>query len=458
MQFMGGFTVSKNIEKCKEIVSNDENVISKSSRASYFPLVMKKGKGALIEDMDGNQYIDMFSSSAVLNTGHAHPIIVQAIKDQIENYIHFSTDYMYALPQVKLAEKLVEITPGKFKKKVCFGLSGSDAVDGAIKLARSYTVRPKIISFTGSYHGSTYGAISVSAISLNMKRKIGPLLPEIFHLPYPNCFRCEFGQEVSSCKRECFKFFINAFETYIPPEEVAGIIIEPIAGDLGFIEPPIDYMQNLYDFCKKHGILFMVDEIQQGFGRTGRWFSIEHFNIEPDILIMGKSIASGLPLSAIVARAEIIDSLEMPAHLFTVQGNSTCSVAAIATIEVIKKEKLIENANIIGDYIQKRFNSMKDKYSVIGDVRGRGLSIGVELLLDKETKEKDKVGTIKICYRCWQKGVVLIFLAENTLRVQPPLVISMEEAEKALDIIEETIEEYVNGEIDDEALEVVQGW
>lgn len=436
----------------------DEKVISKASRASYFPLAIKKGKGAVLEDLDGNRYIDMFSSSAVLNTGHAHPKVIEAIKNQINDYIHFSTDYMYAQPQVELAQILTKITPGEFNKKVCFGFSGSDSVDGAIKMARSYTGRPKIISFTGSYHGSTYGAISVSAISLNMKRKIGPLLPEVYHLPYPNCFRCDFGKEVKTCERECLKFFLNALETYIPPEEVAAIIIEPIAGDLGFVEPPKDYMKKLYTCCKEKGILFIVDEVQQGFGRTGKWFSIEHFEVEPDVIIMGKAMASGLPMSAVVARAELVDSLEMPVHLFTLQGNSTCSKAAIATINVIKEEKLMDNAIKIGNYIKYRFETMKDKYELIGDVRGRGLSIGVELLKDRTTKEKDKVAAIKICYRCWQKGVVLIFLAENILRVQPPLVISFDETKKAMDIIEDAIIEYVNGLIPDEALNVVQGW
>lgn len=420
--------------------------------------MIKKGRGAQIEDMDGNKYIDFLSSAAVLNTGYSHHRIVEAIKNQVDDYIHFTNDYMYSEPQVTIAEKLINITPGKFNKKVLFGFSGSDAVDGAIKLARSYTKRNKIISFTGSYHGSTYGAISVSAISLNMKRKIGPLLPEVYHLPYPNCFRCEFGKTEKTCLRECFKYLINAFETYIPAEEVAAIIIEPIAGDLGFVEPPIDYMENLYEFCKKNDILFITDEIQQGFGRTGKWFSIEHFNIEPDIIIMGKAMASGLPMSAIVAREEIVDSMLMPAHLFTLQGNATCAAAAIATLNIIQEENLVKKAEEMGNYIVQRFMKMKEKYPVIGDIRGRGLSIGVELLKDMNLKEKDKEGTIKVCYRCWQKGVVLIFLAENVLRIQPPLIISKEETDKALDIIEESVSEYVNGKLSDEALKVVQGW
>lgn len=448
----------KKVDKCKELVTIDKKVISKASRASYFPLVIKKGKGAILEDLDGNRYIDMFSSSAVLNTGHAHPTVIEAIKNQIDNYIHFSTDYMYAQPQVELAQTLTRITPGEFNKKVCFGFSGSDAVDGAIKIARSYTSRSKIISFTGSYHGSTYGAISASAISLNMKRKIGPLLPEVYHLPYPNCFRCDFDKEVKTCERTCLKFFSNALDTYIPPEEVAAIIIEPIAGDLGFVEPPADYIKELYILCKEKGILFMVDEVQQGFGRTGEWFSIEHFEIEPDVIIMGKAMASGLPMSAIVARAEIVDSLKMPAHLFTVQGNSTCAKASIATIKVIEDEKLMDNAIKIGNYIKSRFETMKDKYEIIGDVRGKGLSIGVELLKNRITKEKDKEAAIKICYRCWQKRVIIIFLAQNILRVQPPLIISFDETKRAIDIIEDTIVEYINGLISDEALNVVQGW
>ncbi|GAA0719031.1 aminotransferase class III-fold pyridoxal phosphate-dependent enzyme [Clostridium malenominatum] len=448
----------KNTNKCMDVVEKDTAIISKASRAPYFPLVIKNGRGSIIEDMDGNKYIDMFSSSAVLNTCHSHPKIVEAIKKQVDNYIHFSTDYMYAEPQVRLGEMLTKITPGDFKKKVCFGLSGSDGNDGAIKLARSYTGRSKIISFIGAYHGSTYGAISLSAISLNMRRKIGPLLPEIYHMPYADCYRCAFGKSKESCSLECLEYIKMAFRNYIPPEEVAGIIIEPMAGDIGFAVPPKKYMEELYCLCKNNGILFIVDEVQQGFGRTGKWFSIEHFSIIPDVIIMGKSIASGLPLSAIIAREEIIDALEMPAHLFTVQGNSTCAQAAIATIEVIENEHLIENSMVMGEYIKERFKRIKKRHELIGDIRGEGLSIGVELVKDRITKEKDTEAAIKICYRCWEKGVILIFLAENILRVQPPLVITKEEASTALDIIEETIEEYVEGKISDEALNVVKGW
>lgn len=446
------------LDQCTRVVERDHKIISEASRAPYFPFVMKKGKGAIIEDLDGNQYIDLFSSSAVLNTGHSHPKVVKAIKDQVDQFIHFSTDYMYAEAQVQLAEMLADITPGTFNKRICFGLSGSDGIDGAIKMARSYTGRSKIISFIGAYHGSTYGALSVSAISLNMKRKIGPLLPEVFHMPYPDCYRCTCKETPNHCAIECLNHIKTAFDNYIPPEEVAAILIEPISGDLGFVEPPRKYMDALYQLCKEHGILFMVDEIQQGFGRTGKWFSIDHYDIEPDVLVMGKSMASGLPLSAVAARAEIVEALEMPAHLFTLQGNSTCVKASIATVEVIQEENLIKRAEALGAYIKTRFNQMQKEFSVIGDVRGKGLSVGVELVKNRATKEKDPTAAIKITHRCWQNGVLLIFLAENILRVQPPLTIQEDDLVKALNILEEAIRDYVNGDISDEALSVVTGW
>lgn len=447
----------KDTANCDKLVNQDSKVISKTSRATYFPLAIKKGRGATFEDLDGNKYIDFFSSAAVLNTGHAHPKILDAIKKQIVDYIHFSSDCLYTEPQVKLAEILTEITPGRFNKKITFGLSGSDANDGAIKLARSYTDRSKIISFIGAYHGSTYGAISLTANNLDMRRKIGPFLPEIYHMPYPNCYRCEFGKEKEKCSLECLDYMKHAFKTYIPPREVAAIIIEPILGDLGFIVPPKVYLKELHNLCEKYGILFIVDEVQQGFGRTGKWFSIEHFEIIPDVIIMGKSIASGLPLSAIVAKEEIMDSMEM-SHIFTLQGNAVCTSAGIATIEIIKEENLIENSKVMGDYIKRKFSVIQDKYELIGDIRGKGLSIGIDLVKDRNTKEKNKEAAAKICYRCWQKGLLLIFLAENVIRVQPPLLIRKDEVDKALDIIEDTIVEYLEDDIPDKVLATIKGW
>lgn len=444
--------------KSQDIIRRDRKVISPFSRAHYLPLAIKQGEGATFEDVDGNQYIDFFSSAAVLNTGHSHPKIIAAIQAQIGNYLHFSTDYMYAEPQVSLSEELVRITPVSYEKKVLFGHSGSDAIDGAIKLARAHTKRPGIISFIGSYHGSTYGAISVSAISLNMKRSIGPLLPDIRYMPYPDCYRCQLGLESTYCKLDCFAYLEMALKTYIPPDETAAILMEPIAGDIGFIEPPQAYMDALQALCRKHGILLIVDEIQQGMGRTGKWFAFEHFGIEPDIIVMGKALGSGLPISAVVARAEYFDALNEPAHLFTLQGNAVCSSAAIATIKTIEEDDLIAKSAEMGRYFKKRLEAMKLKYPVIGDVRGQGLSIGVELVKDRQTKERDPVAAPKLVYECWQKGLVFIYLNSNILRIQPPLVITKEEADKGLDILDQAFDAYTRGLLPEDALSEMHGW
>ena len=445
-------------DRCLEIVRQDDEVLSPFSRVPYYPLVIKKGYGAVVEDMNGNKYIDLLSSAGALNTGHSHPKVVEAIIGQVKEFIHYTPAYMYHEPLVKLANRLCEITPGNFKKRVTFGLSGSDANDGMIKLARAYTGREKVISFIKSYHGSTYGAISLSALSLNMRRKIGPLLPEIYHIPYPDCYRCEFGKMVEDCNLECLNQLEKAFSHYVPVEEVAAVIMEPIAGDAGLVVPPRKYVEKLYRLCKDNGVLFVSEEVQQGFGRTGRWFGIEHFGVVPDALVMGKSIASGVPLSAIVAREEIMQALEAPAHLFTTAGSPVSCAAALATIEVIVEEGLLEYTRELGDYAMGKFNKLKEKYELIGDVRGLGLSIGIDLVKDRKTKEKAGEAAAKICYRCWEKGIVLTFFAGNVLRIQPPLVISREQMDKAIDTIEQAINEYLAGDIPDRVLETAKGW
>jgi 4-aminobutyrate aminotransferase len=303
------------------VVEEDKELASPGAKLPYYPLAIKKGRGSTVEDLDGNVYIDMLSSAGVINVGHCHPKVVEAIKRQAEDLILYTHVYMYHEPAVDLMKELVSITPGDFRKRVFFGLCGSDANDGAIKLARASTGRPKVVSFIRSYHGSTYGAISLSAVSLPMSRKIGPLLPDIFHVPYPDTYRPPMpGMTPDQVSDYCMEQIKIAFDNYMPPDEVAAFIIEPIQGDAGLVVPPVKFMRDLRALCDAHGILLISEEVQQGFGRTGKWFGIEHFGVVPDAVIMGKAIASGLPLSAVVARAELIETLEAPVHLFTAGG------------------------------------------------------------------------------------------------------------------------------------------
>jgi len=445
-------------KRVQEIIDRDKKVISSASRMPYFPFVIKKGEGATMYDVNGKKYIDFLSSAAALNTGHCHPKVVEAINYQIHKFLNYTSAYMYYENMVELAEELIRITPGSYFKKVSFGLTGSDANDGAIKLARVFTGRQKIISFLRSYHGSTYGALSLSAISLNMRKKLGPFLPEIYHIPFPDCYRCPLNHRYPECQLACLEYFKMLLKNLIPPEEIAAIIIEPIQGDAGIIVPPDSYLFNLKKICAEKGILFIAEEVQTGFGRTGKWFSVEHWNIEPDIILLGKGIASGMPLSSIIAKQEIMDSWQAPAHLFTMGANPVSCAASLATIEVIKEENLVDNTQRMGHYIKKRLLELKARHEIIGDIRGKGLLIGVDLVKNRDTKERAVKETAKICWRCYERGLILTFLSQSVLRIAPPLNIKKEEVDHALEIIEKSIEDLENGKIPDQVLENICGW
>jgi len=449
----------RKLDKCLSMVEEDKAITSPAAKMPYYPLVVKRAKGSVVEDMDGNTYIDLLSSAGAINTGHCHPRIVKAIKDQVDNLILYTHVYMYHEPIIKLTREIINISPGDFRKRVFYGLCGSDANDGAIKLARWATRRPKIISFIRAYHGSTYGAISLSAVSLPMKRRIGPLLPDIHHVPYPDTYRTPFpGMTEEEVADYTLKQIEEAFENYIPPDEVAAFIMEPIEGDAGLVIPPVKFVKDLKKLCEEHGILFFSEEVQQGFGRTGKWFGIEHFDVIPDGIIMGKAMASGLPLGGVVARADLMDDWEAPAHLFTAAGNPVCCAASYETIQVLRDENILEHTTAMGNHAMDRFRRMQEKYEIIGDVRGIGLSIGVDLVKDRETKERHREAAAKICYRTWEKGLLLSFFSGSVLRFQPPLVITKEQLDKAMDAIDEAIAEFLKGDIPDSVLETVKGW
>lgn len=437
-------------------LNRENEVLGSGMRLPFYPLVIKGAKGEHIYDYDGNKWIDFLSSACVANTGHAHPVIIDRMKEQMDQLVHYNPAYASHENLISLSEDLIRITPGNFPKKVTYGLSGSDANDTAIKLARSYTKKSKILAFSRSYHGNTYGALSASAVSLPMRQNMGPLLPDIFHIPFPDLYRPQ--SEADDESDRCIAAIEHVLETVCPPEEIAAIIIEPIQGDSGVIVPQQIYIDKLKQLCNEYGILIIADEVQTGFGRTGKWFASEHFQLEPDLIVLGKAIASGMPLSAVVGRSEIMTSWNPPAGAFSLAANPISCVASRATIETIKTENLMTRAQELGSYLKDRFKDLQKRFGVIGDIRGKGLMLGVDLVKDRISKEPNHSYAAKICWRCWEKGLFLTFFSGSVLRIAPPLTIKEEYLEQALQILEESFEDVDSGRVPDSVLDKIKGW
>jgi len=426
--------------KARELLSRDEAVIS-PSYVRFYPLVVESGKGCIIRDVDGNEYIDFNSGLACLNVGHCHPKVVSAIKEQAEKLLHYSNTDFYYEPSVKLAEELCKITPGSFPKKVYFGNSGTEAVEAAIKLCKWHTRRHQFIGFIGAFHGRTLGSLAFTASKPVQRRYFYPMLPGVVHVPYPYCYRCPFKLEYPDCNYWCVDFIEEfVLEKYLPAEEVAAILAEPIQGEGGYIVPPDGYFQRLWKLADRNGILFIADEVQSGMGRTGRWFAIEHWGVEPDVVCIAKAVASGLPLGATVAKARLMD-WEGGSHASTFGGNPVSCAAALAVIDVIREEHLLENAERQGRRIMRRMNELAEEIPLIGNVRGKGLMIGVELVKDGRTKEPAKKEAKEVMMRCWRRGLAIITCGVSTLRIAPPLTISDELVDAGLNILEETLRE-----------------
>ncbi|MEK6577101.1 MAG: acetyl ornithine aminotransferase family protein, partial [Nitrospirota bacterium] len=423
----------------KEWVERDKRVISQSYTRAY-PLVVERGEGASIIDVDGNRYLDFTSGIAVTSTGHCHPKVVDAIKMQAEKLIHMSGTDFYYPSEVRLAEKLVSITPGEKQKKVFFTNSGAESTEAAMKLARYHTKRPHFIAFYGGFHGRTMGALSVTASKPVHRKGFSPLVPEVTHIPYAYCYRCPFSLDPDRCDTACLGFLKDiVFKHKIPPEEVAAIFIEPIQGEGGYVIPPKPFMSRLQSIAKEFGILLIADEIQTGMGRTGKMFASEHFGLLPDIITIAKGIASGMPLGAMVANSDVMD-WESGSHANTFGGNPIACEAALATIEILE-EGLIQNADKVGRYILSRLDQMKKVHPLIGDVRGMGLMIGVELVRNRKTKEMAATERSEVIQSAFKKGLLILGCGYNVIRFMPPLIITEDDADKALSIFDEVLTE-----------------
>lgn len=429
--------------RAQEIVALDEKYISPSYTRSY-PLVMQRGRGAMIEDVDGNIFLDFNGGVAVCSTGHAHPEVIAAIKKQVEEFVHISgTDYYY--PQLPaLAEKLSRLVPGNFEKRSHFGNSGAEAVEGAVKLAMYATRRQKLIGFFGAFHGRTMGALSLTGSKARQRAGFGRQALDVTHIPYANCYRCPYGKTPETCGAmeskgpHCARVIEELlFKTTIPAEECAAIVVEPIQGEGGYVVPPASFLHTIREIADRHGVMVVADEVQSGFGRTGKMFASEHFDFVPDIMSMAKGIASGLPLGATVARADVMKWLP-GAHASTFGGNPVAIAASLVTIRLLE-DHLIENSARMGDYLLAGLREMMNKHQIIGDVRGRGLMIGIELVKDRATKEPAVEARDRAEVECFNRGLIIQGCGTSTIRLSPPLVIDKEQCDYALKVLDEAL-------------------
>jgi 4-aminobutyrate aminotransferase len=404
------------------------------------PMVVKRAQGASVEDVDGNVFLDFATGIAVVSTGHCHPDVVRAIQQQAEKLIHIAGAHFYQPVMARLAQKLAEIAPGKFPKRVVFGNSGSEAVETAIKIARYHTRRNRLIGFLGGFHGRSIGLLSLTAGKTVQQRGFGPLLSGVTHVPYPDPYRCPVGHRPSECDCDCTEFMEkHLFKTAVPPDEVAAIVVEPIQGEGGYVLPTPGFLGRLRALADRHGILLIFDEVQCGMGRTGKMWCCEHSGVAPDILATAKGIASGVPIGVTIARAELMD-WGPGAHASTFSGNAVACAAALETIRLLE-EKYIANAARMGEYIMARVADWPRKHPLVGHVRGRGLMIGLELVKSQETREPNPEARHEMIQKAFYKGLLILGCGESTVRLMPPLMIEPKHADTALDILDSCLSE-----------------
>ena len=423
--------------KAKSIIDRDRTVVSPSYTRSY-PLVIERGSGAMVEDVDGNVFLDCAAGIAVNATGHSHPDVVKAISEQAQKFLHMSGTDFYYEPQVRLAEDLASAVPIDGGVRSFFGNSGTEAIEACIKLAKYATKRDNIIAFLGGFHGRTLGSLALTASKAIQRRGFGPMMPGVYHAPYADCYRCPLGLDSKNCAAECLDYLEHQILVHlVSPDEVAAIVVEPIQGEGGYVVPPNQFIERLRELTTANGILLVADEVQSGMGRTGKMFAMEHTGVRPDMIAIAKGIASGLPLGVASARADVM-TWPPGAHASTFGGNPVSCAAAVATLKLLK-EQLIANTAAVGPHLKAGLDALKDKHPLIGDVRGRGLMVGVELVRDRKTKERapeERDGVVNAAFR---RGLLLLGAGKNAIRFSPPLVLTREQAETAVRIFDDAL-------------------
>ncbi len=423
--------------KAKALIERDGKVVSPSYTRDY-PFVIARGVGATVEDVDGNVFLDCAAGIAVNSTGHSHPKVVAAIVDQAQKFLHMSGTDFYYEPQVRLGEDLAATAPFPGPVRTFYANSGTEANEAAIKMARYHTKRFGILGFLGSFHGRTLGSLSVTSSRAIQRRGFGPMQGGTFHAPYATCYRCPVGLTPDRCGAECLDFLEEQVLVHlISPDDVAAVLVEPIQGEGGYVVPAKAFHERLRALTTKHGMLLMVDEVQSGMGRTGKMWAIEHFGVQPDVVTAAKGIASGLPLGVAIARSDVM-AWPPGAHASTFGGNPVSCAAAIATIELLR-ESLVKNAAEVGEHLLNGLRALMDKHPIIGDVRGKGLMVGVELVRDRQTKERATEERNAVVDEAFRRGMLILGAGRNAVRFSPPLVLSKAQADTAIRIFDEAL-------------------
>jgi len=420
--------------KAKEFIARDARTVSQNLTKDV-PLVVSRAQGAVVADVDGNRFLDFAAGISTVSTGHCHPDVVRAVQEQAEKLIHICyTDFYYPV-YIELCEALARIAPISGAKRVFLTNSGAEAVETAIKLARVRTGRQKIVGFFGAFHGRTYGAMTLTASKPVQRRGYGPFLPEVLHTHYAYCYRCPVNRTPDSCAVQCLDLLTESyFHTSVDPEEVAAVIVEPIQGEGGFIPPHRDFLPKLQALCREHGILLIADEVQCGMGRTGKMFALEHYGIDPDMIILAKGIASGMPISAVIAREDVMKWND-GGHGSTFGGNPVSCASALATLRLLEGG-LMQNAGKVGAYLTEKLKGLQAKHPRIGDVRGLGLMVGVEVVKDRASRTPDAQARNEVIERAFEAGLLTLPCGASTIRLSPPLVITNSDVDKAVAILD----------------------